>query len=121
MATNRKSETAGVRPGLAVKAFLLCACFASAGVGYVWQKTQLQALGRGITQRETTLGELRRQNRAMQEHWDALCSPSSLDARVRILNLGLCPPAVTQVIRLRDLPRVEPVGEQGGLAIQTYP
>jgi transposase len=121
MATNRKSESAAVRLGPAVKAFLLCALIAASGVGFVWQKSQLQALGREITARESVLNDLRRQNRAMRERLDTLCRPSSLDARVRSLGLGLGPPAVTQVIRLTELPPRETAPEQGGFAAQTTP
>jgi hypothetical protein len=123
MAKNRKSGPATLRFGLAVKALLFCSFIAASGVGYVWQKGQLQALGHEITQREALLGRLRRENRAMQDHLDELCLPSVLDLRVRTLNLGLTPPAITQVLRLYEAPTSAPAPapDQTRLAWQASP
>jgi hypothetical protein len=102
MAKNRRVEPASVRFGPAVKALFLCAFIVASGVGYLWQKSQLQALGRDITERERRLGDLRRQNQAMKDHLAGLCAPAALDARARNLNLGLMPPPVTQIVRLYE-------------------
>jgi hypothetical protein len=45
MAKNRKYQSAAVRFGPALKAFLLCAVIGGSGVGYVWQKSQIDAKG----------------------------------------------------------------------------
>ena len=41
MAKNRKNQSAAIRFGPAIKAFLLCALVGGAGVGYVWQKGRI--------------------------------------------------------------------------------
>jgi hypothetical protein len=97
-------ESASVRFGPAVKALFLCAFIIASGVGYLWQKSQLQDLGREIADRERKLGDLRRQNQGMKDHLAGLCAPAALDARARGLNLGLMPPPVTQIVRLYEPP-----------------
>jgi hypothetical protein len=103
MAKNRKSDAA-VRFAPVIKALLLCAFFVTAGVGYVWYKNQISLLGHQIKERENRLAELERGNKVRRDQLAALCSPVKLDERVRQLNLGLGPPALTQVIRLVDAP-----------------
>ena len=48
MARNRKYQSAAIRFGPALKALLLCLLIGRAGVGYVWQKSQIYELGRQI-------------------------------------------------------------------------
>ena len=62
---NRKNESVGV--GSAVAAVALCALFAMLGVGYVWYKSQIGALGRQIKEREVRLSELQRDNRLRRD------------------------------------------------------
>jgi hypothetical protein len=121
MAKNRKAESAAMRFGVALKALFFCFFIAVSGVGYVWQKGQLQVLGRDITKREALLGGLRRENKAMRDHLDTLCLPSALDFRVKALNLGLAPPAITQVVRLHEPPAAGPAPEPARLAWQAPP
>ena len=59
MAKNRKNESVALRFGPALKAFGLIAVIGSASVGYVWQKGQIEMLGRQIKEREMRLAELR--------------------------------------------------------------
>ncbi len=103
MAKNRKSDAA-VRFAPVIKALLLCAFFVTAGVGYVWYKNQISLLGHQIKERENHLADLERGNKVRRDQLAALCSPVKLEERVRQLNLGLGPPALTQVIRLVDGP-----------------
>jgi hypothetical protein len=106
MARNRKNDSApGLEPIL--WAVALCALFAMLGVGYVWYKNQIDLLGRQIKERELRLVELQRQNKIRRDQWATLCSPVALDARVKKLNLGLGPPALSQVIRMVDAPDYE--------------
>src|SRR6185369_2511312 len=65
MAKNRKYQSAAVRFGPALKAFLLCVLLGGSGVGYVWQRSQIYELGRQITERETGLAALRLQNKKL--------------------------------------------------------
>lgn len=102
MAKNRKNQSAAIRFGPAIKAFLLCAMIGGAGVGYVWQKNQIDELGRQILKREKRLTLLQDQNEQLKKVLARMRSPQFLDARVRELNLGLVPPAQSQFWRLSE-------------------
>jgi hypothetical protein len=102
MAKNRKYQSAAVRFGPALKAFLLCALIGGSGVGYVWQKSQIDELGRQIKGRETRLTALRDQNKKLRDQLQMLRSPKPLEQRVRDLNLGLGPLQPAQVCRLPE-------------------
>jgi hypothetical protein len=101
MAKNRKSD-AVLRFAPVIKALLLCGFFVTAGVGYVWYKNQINLLGHQIKERENRLAELQRANKVRRDNFATLCSPARLGDLVK--NLGLGPPALTQVIRLVDAP-----------------
>jgi hypothetical protein len=94
-----------------IKALLLCSFFVTVGVGYVWYKNQIGLLGRQIKERENRLAELERGNKIRRDQLAELCSPVKLDERVRQLNLGLGPPALTQIIRLVDAPIPSPASQ----------
>ena len=82
---------------------MLCAFFVTAGVGYVWYKNQISLLGHQIKERENRLAELERGNKVRRDQLARfVLARQWLDERVRKLNLGLGPPALTQVIRLVD-------------------
>jgi hypothetical protein len=115
MAKNRKSDSA-VRFAPVIKALLLCAFFVTAGVGYVWYKNQISLLGHQIKERENRLAELERRNKVRRDDFAALCLPGALHERIRILNLGLGPPALTQVIRLTDGPVQTSAAQRADLA-----
>ena len=102
MAKNRKYQSAAIRFGPALKAFLLCLLIGGSGVGYVWQKSQIYELGKMIKQRENRLGELRDQNKKLCDQLAMLRSPRKLEERVRELNLGLGQPRPASVIRLLE-------------------
>ena len=102
MAKNRRYQSAAVRFGPALKAFLLCAVIGGSGVGYVWQKSQIDELGRQIKRRETRLGELQGQNKKLRDQLQMLRSPKPLEKRVRDLNLGLGQVQPEQVRRLTE-------------------
>ncbi len=104
MAKNRKTMPAAVRFGTAVNALVMCFFIGGAGVGYVWQKKQIEALGREIKERENRLVELKRDNKIRSDNLAALMSPPALDARVKRLNLGLSQPPLSQVVRLVETP-----------------
>lgn len=122
MAKNRKAESAAVRFGPAIKAFLLCFLIGSTGVGYVWQKNQIHQLGREIKECETRLAELQRQNKTRADQLAALVSPPALEARVQRLNLGLAQPPLSQIVRLVEtyIPTApNPPGESSGKLLLT--
>jgi hypothetical protein len=112
MARNKRNDAA-LRPGPVLAALTVCALFVMLGVGYVWYKSQIDLLGRQIKERETRLAELERQNRMRRDQLATLCSPVALDAYVRKLNLGLGPPAKSQVIWMVE---TLPAQEQAGAA-----
>ena len=98
----RKSQSAGIRFGPAVKAFILCFVIAGSALGYVWQKSQIYQLGRQIRQREIQLSQLKSENQRLTDQLAILRSPVMIDQRARLLNLGLAPAQPDQVYRLPD-------------------
>jgi uncharacterized protein involved in exopolysaccharide biosynthesis len=115
MAKNRKYQSAAVRFGPALKAFLLCAVIGGSGVGYVWQKSQIDELGRQIKGGETRLTASRDQNKKLRDQLQMLRSPKPLEQRVRDLNLGLGPLQPGQV---RLLP--EPLAPPGVETVRQF-
>ena len=91
-----------MRFGPALKAILLCLLIGGAGVGYVWQKSQISELGQQISKRERSLAQMREQNKKLSDQLAMLRSPAKLDLRVRELNLGLGQPQAFQVCRLAE-------------------
>jgi cell division protein FtsB len=102
MAGNRKSQSASIRFGPALKALFLCLLIAGSAVGYVWQKSQIYQLGREIRQEETHLAQLRSDNERLANQLSILRSPVMLDERARQLNLGLVPAQPSQIFRLPE-------------------
>jgi len=104
MAKNRKYQSAVIRFGPALKAFLLCLMIGGAGVGYVWQKNQIYQLGQQIRKRELRLGDLEEQNEKLKKQLAMMRSPQFLEMRIKELNLGLTAPQPSQVWRLSEPP-----------------
>ncbi|HNQ74249.1 MAG TPA: hypothetical protein PKN95_11675 [Verrucomicrobiota bacterium] len=92
MARNRKNQAVALRFGAALKAVAFCAFAGAAAVGYVWQKNQIDVLGRQIKQREIRLAELRDQNKKLRDQLAMLQSPGQLALKLQQLNLGLIQP-----------------------------
>ena len=119
MAKNRKYQAASVRFGPALKAFILCALIGGSGVGYVWQKSQINDLGRQITARETLLEELKDQNKKARGQLAVLRSPIMLKKRIEELKLGLVEPQQTQIWRLPEPAALPDAGD--GAQFATHP
>lgn len=102
MAKNRKYQSAAIRFGPALKAFLLCLFIGGVGVGYVWQKQQISELGRQFVRREQQLNGLQEQNEKLKTQLAMMRSQTYLEARIKQLNLGLVPPSPSQVWRLAE-------------------
>ncbi|TAK97656.1 MAG: hypothetical protein EPO07_12890 [Verrucomicrobia bacterium] len=119
MAKNRKYQAASIRFGPALKAFLLCLLIGGAGVGYVWQKSQIYELGRQIKQREVRLKLLQDDNKKLDDQLAMLRSPVKLDLRVRELNLGLARPNPSLVISLPEPTAQAPASSAPMLAQQS--
>jgi len=97
MAKNRKHQAAAIRFGPALKACLLCLLIGGSGIGYVWQKSQIDELGQQIRKREIHLKDLQDQNEKLRRQMAFMRSPPFLEARIKELNLGLVPPQPSQV------------------------
>ena len=104
MARNRKSQSAAIRFGPALKAFLLCLLIGGSGVGYVWQKEQIETLWQQIRSREQHLRALTDQNEILRKQLANLRSPKFLETQTS--KLGLVLPQAAQILRL-----AEPVAE----------
>lgn len=102
MARNRKNQSAAIRFGPALKAFLLCSAIVSACLGYVWLKKQINDLGQQMRRREAVLRELHIQNEKLRRQLAELQSVPFLEQRVRDLKLGLVPPQPGQVLTLPE-------------------
>jgi transposase len=122
MAKKRKNLSAAFWFGPALAAPLICLVIAGSAVGYVWQKGEIDRLGRLTHQREARLKQLTDTHQRLAEQILMLQSPALLDQRVRELNLGLVPLQPGQVVRL-----TEPAGppaldkpDSGPLAARSY-
>ena len=108
MARNRKNQSAEIRFGPVLKVVLLCSLICGSAIGYVWQKNQIDRLGRQIAERETRLKQLKNDNKLLSDQIAFLNSPVMIDRRVKDLKLGLTPAQPLQVVRLVDVPaRIE--------------
>jgi hypothetical protein len=115
MAKNRKHQSAAIRFGPALKAFLLCLLIGGSGVGYVWQKNQIYELGQQIRRREIHLKDLQDQNEKLRRQMAFMRSPPFLEARIKELNLGLVPSQPSQVWYLPE-PKPESIRRERELA-----
>ena len=104
MAGNRKSQSAAIRFGPALKAAFLCLLIAGSAIGYVWQKNEIYRLSQHIRQNELRLKQMRDANEKLRVRLADLRSPMMLDRRARELNLGLAPAQPMQVVRLVETP-----------------
>ena len=97
---NRKIGKSAVRFGPALKAVFICLVTCSLGLGYVWQKQQINTLGKQIKENEINLEELRRENKRRGDRLSFLMSPQQLDARLRQLKLNLEVPLSERIVVL---------------------
>mgnify|MGYP001293266056 CR=1 FL=1 len=101
MARNRKYQSAAIRFGPAIKAFLLCVLVGGSGVGYVWQRSQIDQLGQQIRKREQLLASLQDQNEKLKRQLSFMSSMDYLETQIRRLDLGLIPPQPAQIWHLK--------------------
>lgn len=107
MARNRKSQSAAIRFGPALKALLLCLLIGGSGVGYVWQKEQIAKLGVRINKSEANLKSLEKKNEVLRRQLADMRSPLYIRQQIKKEGLGLVLPQDNQILRLP-----EPVPEQ---------
>lgn len=101
MPKNRKRSEPGVKLGPVFKAFVACLCIGLAGVGYVWQKNQLLALGEQMKKKENRSAELELENFGRRDRLHTLRSVDYLEERIKYLRLGLAAPHPGQVVTLQ--------------------
>ena len=108
MARNRKYQSASIRFGPALKAFLLCLLIGGSGVGYVWQKNQIFELGQQIKARELRRDQLEAQNKKLEKQLGTMRTPAFLEKKIIDLKLGLVQPPRAQVWLLPEPARESP-------------
>lgn len=109
MARNRKNH--GVRFAPAAKAALLCLLIGGTGVGYVWQREQIERLGRERAARENTLAHLRRENDQSKNRLQEMGTVSYLRLQIQRLNLGLVETEPARIWRMPEPPPPATTGE----------
>jgi hypothetical protein len=112
MSRNRKHQSAAVRFGPALKALSLCVFLGGSGVGYVWQKDQINILADQLKAGEHRYDQLRRQNERLARVLAMLESHSEIEAQIKRIGLGLVAPEPDQIVRLIEQP-LPPDGSVG--------
>jgi hypothetical protein len=112
MSRNRKSQSAAIRFGPALKAFVLCLLLGGTGVGYVWQQDQIARLGKQMKAKESRLQQLQELNEGLRRQLEMMRSPGALQKKIQDLNLGLVPAQPPQVLRLSEPVREPPRPER---------
>jgi hypothetical protein len=102
MGRDRKRQSAELRFGPALKALMICFFLGGAGVGYVYQKDQLNKLSHEYEQRERELRLLRIDNALKEERIEQLNSPRQLEERVKRMHPDMGLPSPGQVVVLRE-------------------
>ena len=92
-----------MRFGPAFKAVIICLVTCSLGLGYVWQKQQINTLGEKIKKNEIRLEDLSRENKLRKDTLASLTSPQNLDTRLRKFNLDLEVPRPEQIVPIIEL------------------
>jgi septal ring factor EnvC (AmiA/AmiB activator) len=118
MARNRKYQSAAVRFGPALKAILLCAVIGGSGLGYVWQRSQIDELARQIKKKESLLADLKDQTKKLQNQLAMQRTVTELQKRVRELKLGMGQAQHSQIWLLPEPPAVPTANAGDQLAAQ---
>jgi hypothetical protein len=114
MSRNRKHQTAAVRFGPALKALALCLFVGGSGVGYVWQKDQINLLEDRIKQSEKRYIYLRRLNEQWAGVLATLQSPGEIEARIKRTGLGMVAPQADQIVPLVEVISPPEAATSGG-------
>lgn len=115
MARNRKSQSAELRFGPALKALLICFFIGGAGIGYVHQKNLLNKLGEEKKNRERELNRLQITNASLERQRWQLNSQRVLERRVEELGLDLRLPSPSQIVVIVDEPLAPPAKPAKGV------
>lgn len=104
MSRNRKHQTAGARFGPALKALGLCLVLGGSGLGYVWQKDQINKLGERLKQCEKRYEQVLGENERLARVLETLQTPAQIEARIRQSGLEMVAPEPGQIVRLVEAP-----------------
>jgi hypothetical protein len=104
MSRNRKHQTAGARFGPALKALGLCIVLGGSGLGFVWQKEQINTLGDRLQKCEKRFEEVRGENERLARILHTLQTPAQIEARIRQIGLEMVEPDPNQIVRLVETP-----------------
>jgi len=115
MAKNRKNQSVAIRFGPAIKALLLCLLMGGFGIGYVWQKEQINRLGQQQKERENHLKKLTSENKERTKQLADMRNPEFLMVKTKEMKLELAPPQPSQILRLP-----EPLADQAPDAEPRY-
>src|SRR5690242_18643245 len=96
----RRRKSSSLKPKSVMGAIGVCAFVSLAGIGYIWAKTEVYALGRQIKTLEVKLDELHHTNAAMKRDFAVMCTQNELGKRVK--SLGLVAPAPDQIVRIPE-------------------
>lgn len=103
MGRNRKNGSATwLVPG--AKAALICLLLGGSAIGYVYQKNQLNDLGRQILKSEAELKAYQQSNAQLHRSLLTLYSPTYLEQQVRERKLPLSQPAQNQILTIPEIP-----------------
>ena len=103
MGRNRKNGSATwLVPG--AKAALICLLLGGSAIGYVYQKNQLNDLGRQILKSEAELKGYQQSNAHLHRSLLTLHSPTYLVNQVQERKLPLAQPAQSQILTIVETP-----------------
>ena len=97
-----RRRVGALKPKTVINSIVVCAAISLAGIGYVWAKTQVWALGKEMKTLELHRDELKRSNEALRRTYAGMCTHERLAARVKELQLGLVAPTPSQMVRLTE-------------------
>lgn len=107
MRKSRKSPASILRFGPLALAVLLCGFFATAGIGYTWNRNRNEQLQREIAKGRRVLDALQKENQQLEFQGLELTRPEVLYERAKAL--GLVRPDPSQILRVE----IAPVGSAG--------
>src|SRR5688572_2485148 len=97
-----RRRVGALKPKTVITAIVVCTAISLAGIGYVWAKTEVWALGKKMKILEVRRDELKRVNEGLSRAYAGICTHERLAARVKELQLGLVAPAPGQMVRLPE-------------------
>ncbi len=100
----RSAPAPGVHIGAALRVFCFCVFIGAVSVGYLYQKNQLETLGREIRAKEKELDRLKKLNELNRDKLARMQTHRYLDMKVKQLRLGLVEPREEQILRLEEAP-----------------